>query len=66
MPERFRFSQNRQNRSISLFEPHFRTENRFILLLEMLEKAAAENPRRPGVIVLAAVYSAAVLIAEAS
>ena len=34
--ERFRFSRNRQNRSISLFEPHFRTQNRFALLLEML------------------------------
>jgi hypothetical protein len=27
---------NRQNRSISLFQPHFRTQNRFTLLLEML------------------------------
>jgi len=25
-----------QNRSISLFQPHFRTQNRFALLLEML------------------------------
>jgi len=36
MLERFKFSQNRQNRSISLYLPHFRTQNRFALLLEML------------------------------
>jgi hypothetical protein len=34
--ERFQFLLNRQNRSISLFWTHFRTQNRFTLLLEIL------------------------------
>jgi hypothetical protein len=34
--ERFWSLLNRQNRSFHLFQPHFRTQNRFTLLLERL------------------------------
>jgi hypothetical protein len=36
VPERFWLLRNQQNRSIFLFLLHFRTRNRFTLLLEML------------------------------